>query len=118
MANHLEKKEGMQKKVVGIVVTVGAVLIGAGIFSFVASNWRNMDKSVKIALIVVAIIASATSHGSIDVGTGESAVNAYGKNCSTESLFEIQTIGEVAKPKFSVRQVFHFLITFHQVARN
>lgn len=51
-----EKHEDLQKKVVMIFVTFGALLVGAGIFSFVASNWQEIPKSVKVILLISSII--------------------------------------------------------------
>jgi len=56
-----EKKEDMSKKTVHIIVTVGAILIGAGFFSFIASNWSGMPKAVKIGIILFAMIGAYAS---------------------------------------------------------
>jgi uncharacterized membrane protein len=53
-----ENKEDTQKKTIRIILTIGAILIGAGIFSFIASNWPGMPKEVKVAVIVVAMITA------------------------------------------------------------
>lgn len=45
-------KEDSQKRVIRIVVGIGALLIGAGIFSFIAANWQVMSKEVKLLVIV------------------------------------------------------------------
>lgn len=55
-----EEKEDIQKRTVRIIVTIGAILVGIGIFSFVAANWQAMSKAVKILIIVTAMIASYT----------------------------------------------------------
>lgn len=47
-----EEKDVSSKKTINIVVTVGAVLIGSGIFSFIAANWRNMGNPLKLSVIV------------------------------------------------------------------
>ncbi|MFH1745249.1 MAG: DUF2157 domain-containing protein [bacterium] len=52
------EKEDLQKKTITIMVIAGAILIGAGVFSFVASNWQYMDRFVKVAVLVVATSAS------------------------------------------------------------
>ncbi len=43
---------------VKIVVTVGAVLIGLGFMSFIASNWTYFSKPVKFSVVAVAFLAS------------------------------------------------------------
>lgn len=53
-----EEKEDTQKKTIRIVLTIGAVLIGAGVFSFIASNWQEMTKSIKIGVIVVGMLSA------------------------------------------------------------
>ena len=47
-----------QKRTVSIVVVIGAILVGAGIFSFIASNWDKMDKPVKLFIIVASMLVS------------------------------------------------------------
>jgi uncharacterized membrane protein len=37
-------------------VTIGAILISAGVFSFIAANWQEMSREVKIAVIVALMI--------------------------------------------------------------
>ena len=51
-------KEDTHQKTINIILTVAAVLVGAGIFSFIASNWDKMGSPVKIAVILSAMIAS------------------------------------------------------------
>lgn len=51
-----EKHEDLQKKVITLFVTFGAILVGAGIFSFVASNWQELSKSAKVILLISAMI--------------------------------------------------------------
>ena len=53
-----EEKEDTQKRTIHIVVTIGAILIGVGVFSFIAANWQEMAKAAKIAIIVIAMLAS------------------------------------------------------------
>ena len=55
-----EEKEDVQKRTTRIIVTIGAILIGVGIFSFIAANWQEMTKVVKIFIIVIAMISSYT----------------------------------------------------------
>ncbi len=53
-----EEREDTQKRTIRIIVTIGAILIGAGIFSFIAANWREMAKPVKIFIIIAAMLIS------------------------------------------------------------
>jgi uncharacterized membrane protein len=53
-----EEKEDTQKRTIRIIVTIGAVLVGAGIFSFIAANWVEMARPVKIAIILISMLAS------------------------------------------------------------
>lgn len=53
-----ERKEGAQKRTIKIILTIGAILIGAGIFSFIAANWQEMTKSLKIGIIIISMLAS------------------------------------------------------------
>lgn len=53
-----EEKEDTQKRTIRIIVTIGAILVGVGIFSFIAANWQEMTKVVKVLIIVIAMIAS------------------------------------------------------------
>jgi len=55
-----EEKEETQKRVIRIIVTIGVILIGVGIFSFIAANWQEMTKAVKVSIIVIAMVASYT----------------------------------------------------------
>jgi len=48
-----EEKEDSHKRTVGIIVTIGAVLIGAGVFSFIAANWMGMTRPLKVVLILI-----------------------------------------------------------------
>lgn len=52
------RKENLQKRTITIIATVGAVLIGAGIFSFVASNWQHMTKVIKVLILLVTMLTS------------------------------------------------------------
>jgi uncharacterized membrane protein len=53
-----QEKEDTSKKTVRIIVTIGAVLVGAGIFSFIAANWLEMTKPIKIGIILISMIVS------------------------------------------------------------
>ncbi|MBL8030870.1 MAG: DUF2157 domain-containing protein [Candidatus Doudnabacteria bacterium] len=45
-----------QKRTVLIILTIAAVLVAAGVFSFVASNWQEMGKPLKIVILVAATL--------------------------------------------------------------
>lgn len=53
-----EEKEDTQKRTIQIVLTIAAVLVGAGIFSFIASNWQGMGRIMKVLIIIAAMLAS------------------------------------------------------------
>jgi uncharacterized membrane protein len=53
-----QKKEDTSKKTINIILTIAAVLVAAGIFSFIAANWREMAKSIKIAIILISMIVA------------------------------------------------------------
>lgn len=55
------RKEDTQKRTIQIIVVIGAILIGAGIFSFIAANWQEMSKPLKISIIVISMLASYTA---------------------------------------------------------
>ncbi|HEY9756791.1 MAG TPA: DUF2157 domain-containing protein [Oculatellaceae cyanobacterium] len=46
------------KNLSGILMTVGAVLIGLGTILFIASNWLTMSALVKVSLIVCAVVSA------------------------------------------------------------
>jgi len=46
----------VSKSPVNIIVTIGAILVAAGIFSFIAANWQGMDRPVKLGIIIVGMI--------------------------------------------------------------
>lgn len=52
------EREDTHKRTIHIIVTIGALLIGAGIFSLIASNWTLMDKATKVAIIIVAMLGA------------------------------------------------------------
>ena len=56
-----EEKEDTSKRTIRIIVTIGAILVGAGIFSFIAANWQEMSKPVKIFIILAAMLISYTA---------------------------------------------------------
>lgn len=51
-------KEDGQRRIVQIIVTIGALLIGAGVFSFIAANWQEITKPVKIGVIIAAMLSA------------------------------------------------------------
>lgn len=56
-----EESEDTHQRTVRIIVVIGAILIGAGIFSFIAANWREMTKSLKVSIIFISMLASYAS---------------------------------------------------------
>lgn len=54
-------KADYQKRTISIVVIIGAVLVGAGIFSFIASNWEEMSKTSKILTIFFFLLSTHTA---------------------------------------------------------
>jgi len=53
-----DKKEDTSKRTIRIIVTIGVVLVGAGIFSFIAANWQEMMKPIKVGVILVSMLVS------------------------------------------------------------
>lgn len=53
-----EEKEDTQKRTIRIIVIIGAILIGAGIFSFIAANWQEMTKQIKVLIIIMGMLSS------------------------------------------------------------
>ncbi len=51
-----QEKEDTSKKTIRIIVTIAALLVGAGIFSFIAANWVEMTRPIKIAIILISMI--------------------------------------------------------------
>ena len=47
--------EDSQKRTIRIIVTIGAILVGAGIFSFIAANWQELSRPLKIVIIFTAM---------------------------------------------------------------
>ena len=56
--NQVSQKEDSQKRVTKIIAIIGAILVGAGIFSFVAANWQEIGKFFKILIILGSMLAS------------------------------------------------------------
>src|SRR3989338_3882606 len=55
-----KEKDGEEthKRTIRIIVAIGAILVGAGVFSFVAANWQEMTKSARVAVIVASMLIS------------------------------------------------------------
>ncbi len=53
-----EEEPETQKKTISIVLLIGAVLVGAGIFSFIAANWQEMTRALKLGIIVASMLAA------------------------------------------------------------
>lgn len=51
----LARQPDAHKRTVNIILVFGAILIGAGIFSFIASNWTGMPSTVKVLVILLAM---------------------------------------------------------------
>ncbi len=51
-------KEGQSKKTIRIILVIGAILIGAGIFSFLAANWRGMSNTLKLIIIITLMLVA------------------------------------------------------------
>ncbi len=60
-ADRAEHAGDLRQRVVRIVVGVGAVLIGAGVFSFVAANWQYISDWGRIGLIVTGMLAASVT---------------------------------------------------------
>lgn len=54
--NAEQEKEDISKKTIRLIATIAAVLVGAGIFSFIAANWLEMGKPIKITIILISMI--------------------------------------------------------------
>lgn len=51
-------KEDASKKMIRIIVTIGAVLVGVGVFSFIAANWQEISRPAKISIILIMMLMS------------------------------------------------------------
>jgi uncharacterized membrane protein len=47
-----------QSRTISAVVIIGAILVGAGIFSFIASNWQYFEKPLKLGIIIISMLLS------------------------------------------------------------
>lgn len=50
-AQHEQGKERREQRTIMIVLTVGALFVGAGIFSFVASNWDELSQAMRVLIL-------------------------------------------------------------------
>ncbi len=53
-----KNKNDVSKKTVRLILIIGVILIGAGVFSFVAANWQVISKFGKLFIIIFALFAS------------------------------------------------------------
>lgn len=53
---HEQRTADLQQRVVRIVLVIGALLVGAGVFSFIAANWQSMADWARITLIIVGML--------------------------------------------------------------
>jgi len=53
------REEGMNY--IRIILTIGAILVGLGIISFIASNWKEIGNSFKLTIIVLGVLGFAAS---------------------------------------------------------
>lgn len=51
-----EIKDEAQKKTIRVVATIGAILIGLGIFSFIASNWQEMTREGRMITVLLSML--------------------------------------------------------------
>ena len=88
-----------------VLITLGAILVGLGVLSFIASNWGYFSKLVKM-LIIVAVY----------VGTGAAGVKVSERYSKTgRSLIYLSMITYGAG-LFLTGQMFNFGSTFNQLA--
>lgn len=45
-----------EEKTIAILITFGAILIGVGIFAFIASNWPELTKTTKVAILIIGML--------------------------------------------------------------
>ncbi|HRH33039.1 MAG TPA: DUF2157 domain-containing protein [bacterium] len=43
-------------KAVRIIITAGAILVGLGVYTFLASNWQELSRPLRIAIILISIM--------------------------------------------------------------
>jgi len=54
-------KGNAHKKTIRLILIIGAILVGAGIFSFIAANWQGASRVVKLLIIIIAMLISHVS---------------------------------------------------------
>ena len=62
--------EDSQKRTIQIIVTIGAILIGAGVFSFLASNWDEIGNLLKLSIIIFFMLLAYFSGWYLDQNRG------------------------------------------------
>lgn len=65
-----KEEEDLQKRVIKYILGIGAVLIAAGVFSFVAANWKAVPDFFKILIVVAAMAAGYIAGWGIEQKTG------------------------------------------------
>lgn len=53
-----QEKEDTQRRTIRIIVTIAAISVGAGIFSFIAANWWLMSRPLKVLVIMLGMVVS------------------------------------------------------------
>lgn len=53
-----QEKEDISRKTIRILVIIGAILIGVGIFSFITANWQKFTRPMKIFIILAGMLVS------------------------------------------------------------
>lgn len=51
-------KEDTAKKTIVVIISIATLLVGAGIFSFIASNWPKIGRPAKISTILAAMLSA------------------------------------------------------------
>ncbi|XMB65849.1 DUF2157 domain-containing protein [Mycoplasmatota bacterium zrk1] len=54
-------EEGLGLNFIKVLVTIGSILLGLGVLSFIASNWDYMSKLIKVITIIIALGVSMFS---------------------------------------------------------
>ncbi len=53
-----QTEEDSHKRIVKIIVTAGSLLVGLGVYSFLAVNWQTIGNPLRIAIIILSILVS------------------------------------------------------------
>lgn len=56
-----DSKLDLQQRTIQIIVTIAALLIGAGVFSFIASNWKSIGSTFKVIILLIAMLSAYLS---------------------------------------------------------